>query len=51
MPSITVTKGPARSAWQRLILNALNKEIFQPLQVVSRYCDPQLQVTDNLCYL
>ena len=23
---------------------------FQPLEVVSRYCDPQLQVTENLCY-
>ena len=24
---------------------------FQPLEVVSRYRDPQLQVTENVCYL
>ena len=24
---------------------------FQPLEVVSRYRNPQLQVTENLCYL
>ena len=24
---------------------------FQPREVVSRYRDPQLQVTENLCYL
>ena len=29
----------------------LKKLSFHPLKIVSRYRDPQLQVTENLCYL
>ena len=36
-------------------INPLNTELFnlnfQSLEVVSRYRDTQLQVTENLCYL
>ena len=38
-----------------LTLNPLSTRLrnlnFQPLEVVSRYRDPQLQMTENLCYV
>ena len=37
-----------QNVWEHLTLTSLN---FQPLEVVSRYRDPQPQVVDNYLYL
>ena len=39
-----------RQALEMIVLKLKNITNFQPLEVVSRYRDPQLQVVENLKY-